>query len=807
VNDERSRPGATRAPEDPAASHHERPHDTESVRVGPASTAAGGASALAATLRYAAQQTGLWRGARTLARTNQAGGFDCPGCAWPDPADRGAIEFCENGAKAVLSEATTRRADAAFFERHPVADLAARSDHWLNEQGRLVEPMILRRGATHYEPIDWEDAFALLARELRSLASPNEAIFYTSGRTSNEAAFLYQLFVRALGTNNLPDCSNMCHESSGAGLKESIGVGKGTVQLEDFELAEAIFVVGQNPGTNHPRMLATLEAAAKRGATIVSVNPLAEIGTMRFAHPQHPLGLLGEATSLARMHIPVRINGDVAFFQGVMKAMLEDEERAPGRVVDRAFVGEHTEGYDDFARALRARSWSELETSSGVGEDAMRSAARVAIESRATIVTWAMGLTQHVNAVDNVQTIVDFLLLRGNIGRPGAGACPVRGHSNVQGDRTMGIWEKMPDAWLDRLGREFAFDPPRAHGVDTVGAIHAMLEGRARIFFAMGGNFLSAAPDTERTADALRRCRLTAHVSTKLHRSHLVTGDTALILPCLGRTEVDVQAGTPQFVTVEDSMGIVRASRGNLPPAGERLLSETRIVARLARAALGDRPPRIDWEGLADDYDRIRAHIARVVPGCDGYPDEVRRAEGFRLRNAARERVWETASRRARFFLHPLPDHRLGPGELLMMTVRSHDQYNTTIYGTDDRYRGVYHGRRVVFVHEQDLADRGLEPGSIVDITSHFADGVRTASRFVAVPYAIPRGCCATYFPEANVLVPLGAVARKSNTPASKSVVVTIARAQEADAGRARAPAAEADGNRPGNPDRRVASS
>ena len=582
--------------------------------------------------------------------------------------------------------------------------------------------------------------------------------------------------MRAFGTNNLPDCSNMCHESSGAGLSETIGVGKGTVQLEDFEEADAIFVVGQNPGTNHPRMLTTLEAAAKRGAMIVSVNPLAEVGTMRFAHPQSPLGILGEATPLARMHVPVRINGDVAFFQGVIKAMLEEEERAPGQVVDRAFVAEHTEGFGELVEAMRARGWPELEASSGVPEDTMRAAARVAIESRATIVTWAMGLTQHVNAVDNVQTIVDFLLLRGMIGKPGAGACPVRGHSNVQGDRTMGIWEKMPDEWLARLGKELAFEPPRAHGLDTVESIHAMLEGRAKVFFAMGGNFLSAAPDTERTAEAMRRCRLTVHVSTKLHRGHLVTGETALILPCLGRTEVDVQAGAPQSVTVEDSMGIVHASRGRLPPAGERLLSETRIVARLASATLGDRPPRIDWSALADDYDRVRELIARVIPGCEGYVDKVREPGGFVLRNAARERVWDTTTGKARFSVSELPKHDLAPGQLLMMTVRSHDQYNTTVYGADDRYRGIRGGRRVVLMNEGDAGDRGLREGDVVDITSHFDDGRRCARRFVVVPYAIPRGCCATYFPEANVLVPLGAVARKSNTPASKSVVVTVSR-------------------------------
>ena len=752
------------------------PDDTAGVHLERPSAAAGGLGALAATMRYAHAQTGIARGARVLARTNQTSGFDCPGCAWPEAMDRETIEFCENGAKAVLSEATTRRADAAFFAAHTVTELADQGDGWLNDQGRLLEPMVLRRGATHYAPIDWDDAFSLIARELRALPSPDEALFYTSGRTSNEAAFLYQLFVRAFGTNNLPDCSNMCHESSGTGLKETIGVGKGTVQLEDFERADAIFIVGQNPGTNHPRMLGTLEAAARRGATIVSVNPLAEVGTMRFAHPQSPVALLGESTPLARMHVPVRINGDVGFFQGVMKAMLEEEERAPGEVIDRAFIDEHTEGYDALAATLRKRTWAELEASSGVTEDTMRAAARVACESRATIVTWAMGVTQHVNAVDNVQAIVDFLLLRGMIGKPGAGACPVRGHSNVQGDRTMGIWEKMPDEWLARLGQVLAFDPPRKHGLDVVDSIRAMLAGRARVFFAMGGNFLSAAPDTERTAEALRQCRLTVHVSTKLHRGHLVTGETALILPCLGRTEIDVQAGAPQFVTVEDSMGIVHASRGRLPPAGDRLLSETRIVARLARETLGGRPPRIDWSALADDYDRVRELIARVIPECEGYVEKVREPAGFVLHNAARERIWETTGGKAQFTVHALPTHDLGPGQLLMMTIRSHDQYNTTVYGQDDRYRGVHGGRRVVLVNADDAHARGLRAGDVVDLTSHFVDGERTARRFFVVPYAIPRGCCATYFPEANVLVPLGSVARGSNTPASKSVVVTIAR-------------------------------
>jgi molybdopterin-dependent oxidoreductase alpha subunit len=754
------------------------PSDEPPAKLGHASTVAGGIPALRATMEYAARQTGIARGARILMHTNQTSGFDCPGCAWPEPRDRAAIEFCENGAKAVLSEATTRRVDPEFFRRYSVAELAEHGDHWLNEQGRIIHPMVLRAGATHYEPLSWDDAFALIGQELRALDSPDEALFYTSGRTSNEAAFLFQLFARAFGTNNLPDCSNMCHESSGTGLKEVLGIGKGTVQLEDFDAADAIFVVGQNPGTNHPRMLTTLEAAAKRGAMIVSVNPLAEIGTMRFAYPQDPVALLGDATTLARMHVPVRINGDVAFFQGMMKAMLEAEARSPGQVLDREFIDAHTEGFADLERALAAHAWDTIERSSGVDEATIRKAAQVAIESSATIVTWAMGLTQHENAVDNVQAIVDFLLLQGNIGKPGAGVCPVRGHSNVQGDRTMGIYHAMPDPWLDRLGAEFHFSPPRATGVDTVEAIHAMHDRKASVFFAMGGNFLSAAPDTERTAEALRRCRLTAHVSTKLHRGHLVTGTQGLILPCLGRTEVDLQGGRPQYVTVEDSMGLVHASHGSLPPAGDQLLSETRIIARLACAALDGEGPPIEWESLADDYDRIRESIARVVPGCQGYVEKVREPGGFALRNAARERVFETRSGKARFTVHEPPVHKLGPGQLLMMTVRSHDQYNTTVYGLDDRYRGVRGGRRVVLVNERDARERGLAEGDWVDITSHFRDERRVARRFRVAYYAIPLGCCATYFPEANVLVPLGSVARKSNTPASKSVVVSFARAR-----------------------------
>jgi molybdopterin-dependent oxidoreductase alpha subunit len=750
------------------------PAEGEAPRVSPPEAVAGGLPAIASTVREAARHMGLVRGARTLLRTNQMDGFDCPGCAWPEPdLHRSVVEFCENGAKAVASEATLRRADPEFFAAHSIDDLASRADVWLNDAGRLTHPMVKREGGDHYEPISWDDALGLVAAELRALATPDAAAFYTSGRTSNEAAFLYQLFARQLGTNNLPDCSNMCHESSGRGLSEVLGVGKGTVSLDDFEKADAIFVIGQNPGTNHPRMLTTLQAAAKRGATIVSVNPLPEAGTMRFQHPQDVFGMLGAGTELARLHLPVKVNGDVAVLKGIMKEMLARQDG-----VDRAFVDEHTDGFEAFRAALDATRWEDVLEASGVSREKIAEAARIACEAKALVACWAMGITQHRNGVANVQEIANFLLLKGNVGRPGAGACPVRGHSNVQGDRTMGISERMGDDFLDRLGAAFSFEPPRRHGHDTVQTIGAMERGDVKVFFAMGGNFLSAAPDTERTARALERCRLTAHVSTKLNRGHLVTGGVALILPCLGRTEADAQASGPQFVTVENSMSVVSASRGTLPPASPELRSEVAIVCGLARATLGaGARSTVDWEALAADYDAIRDQIARVVPGFEGFNARVREPGGFHLPNAARERVFETATKKARFTVHPIPRHALLPGQLLMMTMRSHDQYNTTVYGLDDRYRGVHGGRRVVFLSPEDARERGLSHGDRVDLTSHFEDGERHARGFSVVVFHIPRGSAATYFPEANVLVPLGSVAEKSNTPASKSVVISVSRA------------------------------
>ncbi|MDQ1707980.1 MAG: hypothetical protein QOJ88_1191 [Pyrinomonadaceae bacterium] len=752
------------------------PEETSLVQIEPISKVAGGVPALVATAKTVWQEMGVARGVRTLLQLNQTTGFDCPGCAWPEPdGERSHAEFCENGAKHVADEATTKRVTPEFFRKWTVADLAAQSDHWLNKQGRITNPMLLRAGATNYEPVGWDEAFSLIAGELNSLAHPDEAIFYTSGRTSNEAAFLYQLFVRQFGTNNLPDCSNMCHESSGSALGETIGVGKGTVTLEDFDLAQAIFVIGQNPGTNHPRMLTALQKAKRNGCKLVHINPLPEVGMTRFKHPQQLSGWIGAGTALADLFLQVRINGDVALLKGISKAVLAEAERRPGEVLDHEFISNFTSGFDDFATAVKNASWEELTEQSDVSRAQLEAAAQIFIHSERTIFCWAMGLTQHKNAVANIQEIVNLMLLRGQLGKPGAGVCPVRGHSNVQGDRTMGIWERPPVLFLDALAREFNFAPPRRHGYDTVKAIEALHAGNARIFFALGGNFLSATPDTEYTAAALRQCRLTVQVSTKLNRAHLVTGEQALILPCLGRTESDMQATGPQFVTTENSMGVVQASRGSLAPASLELLSEPAIVARLAQATLGDRS-QVDWRALTADYDLIREHIEHVVPGFADYNSRVRRPGGFLLPNAARDRVFQTPNGRANFTVHELPRHNLEPDQYLMMTIRTHDQFNTSIYGFDDRYRGVYGGRRVVFLNGADMEAAGFKEGERVDLISHFEGEERVARHFAVVPYSIPRRCAATYFPETNVLVPIRNVADKSNTPVSKSVVISIQR-------------------------------
>ncbi len=759
--------------------HAQPPIETEAIHIGERVEVAAGAGAIAETLQYTLEEPGLLRGAAALYRLNQFDGYDCPGCAWPDPDEhRSANEYCENGAKAIAEEATSKRIAPDFFHAWSVADLTKQSDFWLGKQGRLTAPMYLPTDGSHYQEVTWEKAFSILARELNTLPNPNAAIFYTSGRTSNEAAFLYQLFAREFGTNNLPDCSNMCHESSGAALIPTIGVGKGTVTLQDFELADTILIIGQNPGTNHPRMLTHLQAAARRGAKIISVNPLRETGMVRFQHPQETLHLLGRGTPIANRFVQVRINGDLAFFKGIIREILEEEARRPGEVVNHAFLREHTQGFEDFRQQALHVSWDEIEELSGIAHAEIREIAQIAMRSKAMIACWAMGLTQHKNSVATIQEVLNLLLLGGHLGRPGAGVCPVRGHSNVQGDRTMGIWEKMPDSFLDSLRNAFGFEPPRQHGWDVVQSIHAMEHGDAKVFFGMGGNFLSATPDTERTARALARCNLTVQVSTKLNRAHFITGRQALILPCLGRTERDAQPAGPQFVSVENSMGIVHSSRGRLQPASPNLLSEPKIVARMAVATLGSRS-RVPWQWLTEDYDRIRSAIAKVIPGFEDYNQKVRQRGGFYLPNGARENTYATATGRANFSANPLTGVHLEPDQFLMMTIRSHDQYNTTIYGLDDRYRGIYNGRRVVFLNPEDMREHGWQQGQPLDITSHFvtAAGVeqRTAASFLAAPYDIPRHCAATYFPEANVLIPLDSVAEKSNTPTSKSVVVTFA--------------------------------
>ncbi len=762
---------------------------------------AGGWGALRSVARQLLQHRIAAKGARTLLHANQPDGFDCPGCAWPDRQHTSSFEFCENGVKAVAAEATADRATPEVIAQRTVSEWANCSDHALENLGRLTHPLVYDASSDRYQAIAWDDAFTLIADHLSALPDPDQAIFYTSGRTSNEAAFLYQLFVREFGTNNFPDCSNMCHEPSGVGLKQSIGVGKGTVTLDDFEHADLIMIFGQNPGTNHPRMLGELRAASRRGARIMSFNPLRERGLERFADPQSPLEMatLG-ATSISTDYFQVQVGGDIAALTGLCKRLfeLDDLARASGspRVLDLEFIATHTDGFEAFEAQVRAESWETLTQESGLSLVQLHAAAEVYARANKVIACWGMGITQHEHGVAAVQMITNLLLMRGNLGRPGAGACPVRGHSNVQGDRTMGIYEKPAPAFLDRLGQVFGFEPPRHEGFDTIGAIEAMRDGRASVFFAMGGNFAAATPDTATTWAALRRCALTVHVATKFNRSHVVHGREALLLPCLGRTEVDEQAAGPQSVSVEDSMSMVHLSAGLNAPASTALLSEPMIVARLAEAAL----PRSQtpWRWLADDYDRIRDKIAEVFDEFKGFNEKVHHPGGFKLRNTAAERVWLTATGKARFMPHRVPRDtavhrarrwsaaRAEAGQAVVFaltTVRSHDQYNTTVYGLDDRYRGVFGQRRVVFIHADDLKQLRLKAGDWVDLHTVFDDGqARTAERFLLVEYDIPRGCIASYYPETNGLVPLSSHAIEARTPTSKSIPVILRRHDSAPA-------------------------
>jgi molybdopterin-dependent oxidoreductase alpha subunit len=732
-----------------------------------------GIPAILHSLAYGLSEMGALRMTRAWLAVNQKTGFDCPSCAWADPdGNRHPFEFCENGAKAMADEATTSRITPEFFARYTIAELSEKSDYWLNRQGRLTHPMIMRPGDTHYSPISWGDAFQTIAGELNQLGSPDEAVFYTSGKATNEAAFLFQLFARLYGTNNLPDCSNMCHESSGWGLNQTLGVGKSTVTLSDLEHADLIFSIGQNPGTNHPRMLTSLLAAKRNGATIIDVNPLPEVGLLRFKHPQEPMHLLGSGTRLSDRLLQVRINGDVALLKGIIKAVLEAEDRSPGTVLDWNFIREYTSGFEEFRQQVESSEWRQIEEQSGIPRDRIAEIGEMAAKAGSTIICWAMGLTQHRNGVENVREVVNLLLLRGNIGKPNAGVLCVRGHSNVQGDRTMGIWEQMDEGFLSRLGSEFKFDPPRRKGYDTVEAIRAMDAGKVKAFISLGGNFLSATPDTDVVARGLGKCNLTAFIATKLNRNHVVTGATSVILPCLGRTEVDLQASGQQFTTVEDTLGVVSSSRGVLTPVSEDVKSEVAIIAGIAEATVSGKGD-VKWTNFLD-YDEIRDRASRVVAGFEKFNERVRAPDGFYAPVAAKQRRFDTATGKANFTVNPIRPLQLAADQFLMMTIRSHDQFNTTIYGLDDRYRGIHGGRRVIFMNRDDMAEAGLQDRQLVNLTSHFQAEHRTVRDFRVIPYDIPRRCAATYYPETNPLVALGSVAEISNTPASKSIVITV---------------------------------
>ncbi|CAB4928915.1 unannotated protein [freshwater metagenome] len=817
--------GRLRLPPLPRRGRTDRDHDVaehdRGLHLGSPKDHAVGMGATWSIAKQGMRHLGVVRSANSLLRINQPYGFQCPSCAWPEPEDgAGPIEFCESGAKAVANEATRMRASREFFARHTVEDLRGRTGHWLEQQGRLTEPMYLGPDAEHYVPIGWDEAFGVVARELHALDSPDEATFYTSGRASNEAAFAYQLFVRALGTNNLPDCSNMCHESTSLALGDTIGIGKGSVSMGDLVAADLIIVAGQNPGTNHPRMLISLEEAKEAGARIMSINPLPEAGLQRFDNPQRPLELAGRGTHLQDLLLQVRLGGDGALFQAFSQLLLhaDDAARAAGEepVLDHAFLDEHTDGREAMEAHLRGLDPADLERQTGLTRAEIDEAMALILPAKKIVVCWAMGLTQHRQSVGIIQEVVNFLLLRGNIGREGAGLCPVRGHSNVQGNRTVGIWEKPPEAFLDRLEEALGLAPPREHGLDVVDSVRGLADGRLKVFFALGGNFAAAVSDTAATEAALRRARLTVQVSTKLNRSHLVTGREALILPTLGRTDRDVvpdgpRRGEEQFVTTEDSMSVVHASRGHLEPPSSQLRGETRIVCGLARAVLGPPthgavrshttpegrssmpdgqdspvggdhdlgtptglPQDLPWEAMADDHGLIRRQIEAVVPGFDDYSARALRKEGFQLPHPPRdERRFETATGKARLTVNVLEPLEVPEGHLLLQTLRSHDQYNTTVYGLNDRYRGVKAGRRVVLVHPDDLGRLGLADGAVVDVVSVWRDGSeRRAERFKLVGYPTARGCAAAYYPETNPLVPLDSVAEGSNTPTSKSVVV-----------------------------------
>lgn len=745
------------------------------IEVSEPKTYAAGLGGVFHSMEPALTQMGLARTVKLMTKINHKDGFDCMSCAWPDPDHRKIAEFCENGGKAVTWEATPLKVERSFWREHSISSLEDKTEYWLGMQGRLIEPVYKAKGSDHYEPIDWDAAYALIADHLHALDAPDEAAFYTSGRASNEAAFIYQLFARVLGTNNLPDCSNMCHESTGTAMIHTVGIGKSTVAYKDFGESDLIIIMGQNPGTNHPRMLTALQEAKERGAHIVAVNPLPEAGLIGYKDPQRVRGYVGKPTQIADQFIKIRSGGDMALLQAVSKRVLDAERADPGAVLDHDFLQRHCDGFEAFAAHIDGLDEREVARATGIPVSEIDELAERYLNADRVIICWAMGITQHRKGVDTIREIINLLLLRGNIGKPGAGASPIRGHSNVQGDRTMGVWEQMPDSFLDALGEEFDFEPPRAHGVDAVHGIRALDQGRIKVWMGLGGNLLGAISDTNLAESAMRKTRLSVQLSTKLNRSHVVTGEEALILPVLGRTEIDMQASGPQYVTVEDSVCAVHASHGQIAPISDQVRSETAIIAGLGHATFGDRHG-IDWRAMMRDYDVIRDHISRVVPGCESYNEKTRTRDGFVLPNGPRdERRFDTDTGKAHLTVNELEHVECPPGRLLLQTVRSHDQFNTTIYSLNDRYRGIKKGRYVVFVHPDDLSELGLEDGQSVDIFSEWRDEPdRVLRGFRAVAFPTARGCAAAYFPEANVLVPLDSTALESNTPVSKAVVIRL---------------------------------
>jgi molybdopterin-dependent oxidoreductase alpha subunit len=750
--------------------------DESDIEVGRPKSWAAGVPGVLHSMEPAIAQMGLVRTGRTMLKLNQKDGFDCPSCAWPDPSHRSNFEFCENGAKAVTWEATPVVVESGFWAEHPISDLLERSEYWLGMQGRLTEPVYKSADDDHYRPIGWDEAFTIIANKLNSLDSPNESAFYTSGRTSNEAAFTYQLFVRGFGTNNLPDCSNMCHESSGWAMGQTIGIGKATITYDDFAKADLVIILGQNPGTNHPRMLTALEGTKRAGGSIVAINPLPEAGLRRYKNPQHARGIIGRGTDIADQFLQIRSGGDMALLQAISKRVFEAEAQNPGHVLDHEFLNAHCHGLEELRAHVELLDDETVLKATGLQLSEINELADRYITADKVIITWAMGITQQKKGVATIKEIINLLLLRGNIGKPGAGASPIRGHSNVQGDRTMGIWEQMPPAFLDAIEREFGFDPPREAGVDAVDTIHQMLEGTIKVFLAVGGNLVAAISDSQKAEKAMQSTEMTVQVSTKLNRSHAVVGEEALILPTLGRTEIDRQKSGVQFVSVEDTVCAVHASYGQLEPVAPNLLSEVSIITRLARATLGDRVP-VNWERFESNYDVIRDHISHVVDGCANYNDRIRREGGFVLPNGPRDsRTFNTPLGKAMLTVNDLEYLSRPPGTLILQTIRSHDQFNTTIYGHNDRYRGIKKGRHVVFVNPEDLTEFGLADGQFVDVHGVYTDGeVRVLRQYRAVSYPTAKGCAAAYYPEANVLVPLDSIAEGSKTPASKTVIVRLA--------------------------------